>query len=247
MSTGEAKQPESRRSSSDLTYRPDWDRASWGNHLSNVEFLGLTGLLATQRKILEIGCGQGLMLSWLAQHGHDAIGIDTNPEVVAACDDDLTVLGANGDDLPFENASFDVVVSFDVFEHIQDSDRHLAEVRRVLRPGGWYLFQTPNKWTNIPFEILRWSKSYGIRHALDFLKPPEHCSLHTYWQLRRRLHKHGFAVEYYEVPVLNDYFKDKVKKFAGSAGLVALRVLNPDRLPMPLRTNFYVNARMLAG
>jgi SAM-dependent methyltransferase len=226
---------------------PDRDRTSWGNHLSNVEFLGRTGLLASHRKVLEIGCGMGLILSWLAEHGHDAIGIDMNPAAVAACKDDLTVLEANGEDLPFEDESFEIVMSFDVLEHIPDTDRHLLEVRRVLRPGGWYLFQTPNKWTNIPFEILRWSKRYGIRRAFDFLKPPQHCSLHNYWQLRRRLHKHGFAVEYYDVPVVNEYFKNKVKKFAGNAGLVALQILNPDRLPVALRTNFYVSARMLAG
>lgn len=77
---------------------------------------------------------------------------------------------ASGDALPFDAHMFDVVLSLDVFEHIRDSNRHLREVRRVLKPGGNYLLQTPNKWTNIPFEMLRqWKKiPYGSHPQLSY-------------------------------------------------------------------------------
>ncbi len=225
-----------------------WAHVNWGNLNSNVEFLNRTGLLANPQTILEIGSGRGSMLRWLLAQGHNAVGVDLDPDFVGECvSAGLPVTEASGDKLPFESGSFDLVLSFDVFEHIPDTDRHLREVRRVLRAEGWYLFQTPNKWTNIPFEIIRWSRDQGIRHVLarDFLKPPEHCALHNYWQLQRRLLKHGFVPEYHDIPVVNQYFKGKVKRILGSAGLVALRVLNPDRLPMPLHTNFYVSARKI--
>ncbi len=51
----------------------------------------------------------------------------------------------HGHTLPFPDASFDVVISFDVFEHIAESDAHLREVGRVLVPGGRYLLQTPEQ------------------------------------------------------------------------------------------------------
>ena len=78
-----------------------------------------------------------------------------------------------------ETEQFDLVLSFDVIEHIPDTERHLLEVRRVLKPGGSYLLQTPNKWTNSIFETIRWRSVSKWR--------VDHCSLHTYRQLRQRL------------------------------------------------------------
>ena len=57
---------------------------------------------------------------------------------------------------------------------------------RVLRPGGRYLVQTPNKWPNAVFETIRWRSSTRWRD--------DHCSLHTPGKLRRRLEAHGFVV-----------------------------------------------------
>ena len=89
------------------------------------------------------------------------------------------------EELPFEDGAFDVVLSFDLFEHIARIDRHVGEVRRVLKPGGYYLFQTPNKWSNAIFETLA-HKTLKWRRV--------HPSLHTPGQLRRRLAEHGFEI-----------------------------------------------------
>ena len=77
----------------------------------------------------------------------------------------LPIDPVDGTALPYTTATFDILISFDVFEHIPDSDAHLIEVRRVLRPGGCYLLQTPNKWTNSVFETIRWRSltAYGGR------------------------------------------------------------------------------------
>ena len=160
---------------------------------------------------------------------------------------ELDIRVAEGSELPFGDAEFDLVLSFDVFEHIPNSDRHLAEVRRVLKPRGHYLLQTPNKWTNIPFEIVRWSSTHGIRRTFDFLKPPEHCALHSYRELRTRFAAHGYQIKFHDVKVVNDYFLKKVHSYLGLFGVVSLKLVNPDRLPPPLRTNFYVEAQKMAG
>ena len=104
----------------------------------------------------------------------------------------IDVRVASGAAIPFATASFDVVLSFDVFEHIHDSDQHLRDVVRVLKPGGRYLLQTPNKWTNLPFELLRHWRKYPVGPFRSYRKiTAEHCALHNYWQLRRRLARHG--------------------------------------------------------
>jgi SAM-dependent methyltransferase len=147
---------------------------------------------------------------------------------------DLPLTQVSGTILPFPAASFDAVLSFDVFEHIKDSDGHLEEVRRVLVRRGRYLLQTPNKWSNSVFETLRWRSLTAWR--------TDHCALHSYHQLRRRLVRHGFGVRFHDVPVVTDFFRRKVEHYLGIPGLMAMNVVNPDRLPRPLRTNFFVEA-----
>jgi SAM-dependent methyltransferase len=230
---------------SDDLAQEDWDKAYWGINPAAIEFLRATNILTRPRRILEIGCGKGYMLRYLAERGHDVTGIDMDDAALAECNAGLAVRRASAADLPFDDDSFDLVISFDLFEHVPETDDHLREVRRVLRSEGHYLIGTPNKWTNVPFETLRCTRKFGIRHAFDFLKPPEHCALHSYGQLRRRLRAHGFSSNFHDIPVVNEFFKQKLQRFAGSLGLLALKLVNPDRLPMPLRTNFFVDAKRL--
>jgi SAM-dependent methyltransferase len=224
----------------------EWNQVAWSNFETNLEFLHRVGLAPTGLRVLEIGCGKGALLNRMRIAGHEAIGVDIDAEVIAYCTKTYPGIDArvcSGDQLPFPDHSFDTVLSFDVFEHIPDSDKHLREVRRVLEPGGRYLLQTPNKWTNIPFELLRGHKKFGrgpIASYRELLL--DHCSLHGYWQLRRRFRKHGFDVTYVDVPVVNDFFRTKVRTYMGAAGPVLLKALNPDRFPMFMRTNFYAQA-----
>jgi len=207
----------------------------FGNQEANLTFLEATGLLRPELAMLEIGSGTGSLLHVLRGRGMNVRGVELNRELIEEGRRHFGVLpisAVDGITLPFPDAAFDVVMSFDVFEHIPDVDGHLRQVTRVLRPGGSYLIQTPNKWTNVVFETIRW------RSFTRFRK--DHCSLHTLGELRRRLARHGLTARVYDVPVVNDFFRRKVKQYFGAAGLVALKVLNPDRLPQALRTNLYV-------
>ncbi len=213
----------------------------FGNFEANLRFIEATGALAPGARVLEIGTGAGVLLHALRERGVDAEGVEVREDLIEEARrwfGSLPIRQVSGTTLPYAAESFDAVVSFDVFEHIRDSDAHLAEVRRVLRPGGAYLIQTPNKWTNVVFETIRWRSFTRFRE--------DHCALHTLGQLRRRLREHRFSVEVYDVPVVNDFFRDKVRRYVGRAGVAALAVVNPDRLPLSLRTNLYVCARKAA-
>ena len=208
----------------------------FGNAEANLRFLEAADALRPGAEVLEIGTGTGGLLRTLLDRGCLAQGVEINADLVAESRrwfGELPITPVTGTDLPFAAGSFDIVVSFDVFEHIKDSDAHLGEVHRVLRDGGRYLIQTPNKWSNTVFETLRWR---SLRWRED------HCSLHTPAQLRRRFAAHGFAVELFDIPVVNAFFRGKVSQHLGRAGLVALALLNPDRLPLAWRTNLYVRA-----
>jgi SAM-dependent methyltransferase len=210
----------------------------FGNFEANLEFVGATGLVSPGSRVLEIGTGTGSLLHELLARGVHAEGVELRQELIDEARrffGPLPIQRVAGTALPFPDTTFDVVISFDVFEHIPDSDAHLLEVRRVLRTGGSYLIQTPNKWTNTLFETIRWRSFTRFRE--------EHCSLHTLGELNERLLRLGFAPRAYDIPVVNDFFRNKVRTYTGSAGLAALRVVNPDRLPVSWRTNFYVAAR----
>jgi SAM-dependent methyltransferase len=212
----------------------------FGNFEANVQFIDMTGFVRAGTRVLEIGTGTGRLLDALRARGVDAAGVELRQDLI----DDaqrffglLPIQPVTGTTLPFAEGSFDVAMSFDVFEHIPDSDAHLAEVHRVLRPSGVYLIQTPSKWTNMVFETIRWRSFTRFRR--------DHCSLHTLKELIARLHRSGFETRVYDVPVVNAYFRDKVRTYAGWPGTLTLRILNPDRLPLAWRTNLYVAARKL--
>ena len=209
----------------------------FGNAEANLRFLEAAGALASGVDALEIGTGTGGMLHALLERGLRVRGVEINPALIAQSRQwfgDLPVQAVSGVELPFADASFDLVLSFDVFEHIRDSDAHLREVSRVLRRGGRYLVQTPSKWPNTLFETIRWKSFTRWRD--------DHCALHTPGQLLRRLEAHGFSVQFFDVPVVNDFFKGKVRRHLGWPGAVALTLANPDRLPVKWRTNLYVQA-----
>jgi SAM-dependent methyltransferase len=210
----------------------------FGNLDANVRFLDHSGLLLPGKRILEIGSGRGTLLHLLHSRGLDVVGLEANADRIAEARtryDHITIQQTSGTALPFPDSSFDIVLSFDVFEHIRDSDAHLAEVKRVLRPGGWYLLQTPNKWTNTIFETLRWRSFTRWRE--------DHCALHSYGQLAQRFERHGFDVQFDDIPVVTPFFREKVRRHLGGVGTAALAIINPDRLPLRVRTNFYVRAR----
>lgn len=217
------------------------DRPHHGNLSANIEFLERAGMLTRDQRILEIGCGSGGMLNHLIDQGYRVEGVDIDEAMLARALEThgpLPIRKVEGTALPYDDHAFDVVLSFDVFEHIDDTDAHLAEVARVLKPRGCYLLQSPNKWTNTVFETIRWRSFTRWR--------VQHCSLHSYFQFKRVFRKHGFGIEFVPVRTVNEYFKAKVHAYLGAPGLWTLAVLDPDRLPIPLRTNFYIKAQALA-
>jgi SAM-dependent methyltransferase len=94
-------------------------------------------------KILDLGCGDGRSFDWCQQAFPDCnwIGLDIedSPEVRSRRRADCVFRSYNGTDIPISNGELDVVFSNQVFEHVRHPDRLLAEVHRVLRPGGVFI------------------------------------------------------------------------------------------------------------
>ena len=129
--------------------------------------------LAGARRILDVGCGDGQVSRLAANLGSDVvIGIDPTWNQVRIAHErggGASFAKAGAGALPFTDGSFDAVVACLVFEHIRDVDDAIAEVARVLAPGGRFCF-----FLNHP--LLQTPNSGWIDD--QFLDPPE-----QYWRI----------------------------------------------------------------
>jgi ubiquinone/menaquinone biosynthesis C-methylase UbiE len=97
------------------------------------------------RDVLEVGCGTGLLLRRMAEFARSARGVDLSPGMLErARARGLDVVEGSATALPFPDATFDVACSFKVLAHVREIEKALAEMTRVVRPGGFVLAEFYN-------------------------------------------------------------------------------------------------------
>jgi ubiquinone/menaquinone biosynthesis C-methylase UbiE len=93
--------------------------------------------LARGKRVLEVGCGTGLIMERLQSHAAQVCGVDLSPGMAhKALERGHHVMVASATELPFADHTFDMVCSFKVLAHVPDIRRALDELVRVTRPGG---------------------------------------------------------------------------------------------------------------
>ena len=95
-------------------------------------------------RVLDIGAGHGALSEGLAELGKDVAACDVLPQLFQAPDIECRPIDPERGELPFDDASFDMAFAVEVVEHIDGHMKLFAEVSRVLRPGGTFIFTTPN-------------------------------------------------------------------------------------------------------
>jgi ubiquinone/menaquinone biosynthesis C-methylase UbiE len=142
----------------------------------------------TGRKLLDAGCGTGWFSARAAQRGAVVTSMDVGERLLAQvakkCDSERVV----GDvlALPFPDAHFEVVVCTEVIEHTVDPLRAIAELTRVLRPGGTLVVTVPNR---------VWHFAVTLANALH-LRPYEGYENWLSWPvLRREIERNHIAIE----------------------------------------------------
>jgi SAM-dependent methyltransferase len=121
--------------------------AHWDDELLRGKILAH---LQPSSAVLDLGAGAGIV-SQMNFRGLTAsvCGVDLDPRVIGnPFLDEGRVVDAGG--IPYENDRFDLVFSDNVLEHLEKPLQVFREVARVLRPGGVFLFKTPNKWHYVP-------------------------------------------------------------------------------------------------
>lgn len=116
--------------------------------------------------ILDFGCGSKPYES-LFVNAKSYVGVDIEVSGHNHRDSKVDYF-YNGKTLPFNDASFDAIVCFEVFEHVFNIEEVLAEMHRVLKPKGQLLISIPFAWDEheIPFDFARYT-SFGITHILN--------------------------------------------------------------------------------
>ena len=216
------------------------DVKEWGNTLGSVEYIQEKNI-GLDLRILDIGCYSGSLVYKLWKLGYKAShGVDIDSRIIEKGTElypqiSQKLYSYDGVTLPFDNGEFDVVTMFDVLEHIDSVDHFLyGEVDRVLKNGGLFLFQTPNKLTNIPWEILTHKSLFGYKAY--------HVSLQSYRSLRRLLEGGGFKEIVIEKRSINTvYYIEQLKQ---QLGFMAYPVLYlADAAPLCCATNFWGHCR----
>ncbi|QSB17403.1 class I SAM-dependent methyltransferase [Natronosporangium hydrolyticum] len=153
-------------------------------------------------RALDIGCGQGRHAFALVRQGLPVVALDWDTDALAEVSDMVAAmrqagevpagagaLAVRGDvrRLPFPDESFDVVVAAEVLEHVPDDEMAMAELARVLRPGGVAAVTVPRWWP----ERICWALSTEYHQV-----PGGHVRIYRGRQLRARLRRVGLVPEH---------------------------------------------------
>jgi SAM-dependent methyltransferase len=129
-------------------FLPDCQGEIWLEHWHRYHF---AASLARDRRVLDVASGEGYGSALLALTAREVVGVDAAADAVVHAKSEykdrpnLRFVTADCAHLPFPDAAFDLVVSFETIEHITAQREFLAEVRRVLAPSGLLLLSSPNK------------------------------------------------------------------------------------------------------
>jgi 2-polyprenyl-3-methyl-5-hydroxy-6-metoxy-1,4-benzoquinol methylase len=142
--------------------------------------------VAGRPRLLDVGCALGLMLRVATDDGWEAVGVETSEFAAqyATRETGCIVYTGTLQEACFEGNSFDAVTLMDVIEHVPEPRALLAEVNRILRPGGVVFLVTPN--FGSLFVRLYKEKAYGIG-------PEEHVIYFQPKTLKNLLHASGFS------------------------------------------------------
>lgn len=154
-----------KRESEEFTNLPVWDTYYYSSSLLKKKIEdAVPKILDRNRKykILDYGCGVKPYEYIFENYSEKYTGVDVgeNPHADRRIEP--------GEKLPFENEEFDVVLSSQVLEHVENTELYLSECRRVLKHEGILILSTHGTWQfhSAPVDVQRWT-SYGLKKLIE--------------------------------------------------------------------------------
>ncbi|MES2838433.1 MAG: class I SAM-dependent methyltransferase [Bacteroidota bacterium] len=154
--------------------------------------------------LLDVGCGRGYLLEIAKNRGWKVYGTEFSEEAVDICERKGITMhqGVLSLDV-FKNIEFDVIVSLEVIEHINNPNQELEIINSKLRKGGLFYITTPN---------FNGYLRYQLKSAYNVIEYPEHLSYYTKTTLNRVLNKNGFKKIKMEATGVSITRKEQSKK-----------------------------------
>ena len=140
------------------------------------------------KKLLDAGCGTGWASAWAAERGAKVTSMDVGDKLLKEVAKKCKSKRVKGSilEMPFRTNSFDIVVSTEVIEHVEDPQKAIKEMFRVLKPGGVLALTTPNKF---------WHWSVTAANSLG-IRPYQGLENWFSWhELQDACKKAGFSVK----------------------------------------------------
>ncbi|AIY40063.1 Methyltransferase type 11 [Collimonas arenae] len=145
------------------------------------------------KRVLDYGCGSGYGSARISRNAIHVDAVDVAEDAIAYAQEHYAAYNiafhccAPDSRLPFPDQSFDTVLSFQVFEHIQKTAHYLLEIRRVLKPGGQLILVTPDRSTR----LLPWQAPWNRWHIREYSTSSLKKSLEPIFQEVDILHMSG--------------------------------------------------------
>lgn len=189
--------------------------------------------------VLDNGCGVGIYVEHLAPHCTEITGLEYDfDRAVEARQRSDQIINAVGEHLPFPGAAFSLIISHEVLEHVKDDSLALAEMIRVLQPGGRLVLFVPNG--GYPFEThgVYWRGKYhfGNFPFVNWLprrwrnKLAPHVRIYFYRDLKKLFY--GLPVRYVQRLVIFGAYDNLIARF-GMAGTILRALLQwAERTPL---------------
>jgi SAM-dependent methyltransferase len=170
--------------------------------------------------ILENGCGVGMYVEKLSAFGGRVVGLEFDLErATEAGINSKEIINAAGESIPLPDSTFDLILSHEVIEHVQDDRAAIREMVRVLKPGGRVALFCPNR--GYPFEThgIFWQGKYyfGNKLFVNYLPRPLRDKLapHVRVYSKRDLEKifEGLPVKFIERTVIFGAYDNIIARF----------------------------------
>jgi len=130
----------------DSIFYPDF-QGNWDDEIFRTVVIDH---LKSDMILLDVGAGSGRLIQMnFKDKCKKVVGLDPDESVMTNPNLHEAHIALGGD-MPFEDETFDIVISDNVWEHVEKPGDFLEEIRRVLKPGGQYLAKTPNKLHYVP-------------------------------------------------------------------------------------------------
>jgi SAM-dependent methyltransferase len=192
-------------------------------------------------RILENGCGVGMYVEHLSPFGGEVIGLEYDHERAAeAGENSPNIINAAGEFVPISSSAFDLILSHEVIEHVQDDRAAVLEMVRLLKPGGRITLFCPNR--GYPYEThgIYWKGKYhfGNKLFVNYLplvlrnRLAPHVRVYTTRDLQKLFE--GLPVKYIERTIIFGAYDNIIARF-GPFGKVLRSLLQfLERTPLKI-------------